>query len=215
MLDADGLRRLKLGGADIGAYEYGDVTFEHTASAANVFGNVTVLDDPATNGATGALLFPTRKSVYGLGVSDRDFGLWYSAPSWTIYYEDFSQTIEAGAAWNVFVPAAGDGAFVHTGSAANTSGSGTTIDNAMTNGLPDRIVLVRHDWTRDGTYLDHPLGVFYSGSRQRRALEHRHARSDGDAGRHGLRRLRAAAGPERVPHRCADRLGAACRSTIR
>jgi hypothetical protein len=164
IVDADGLRRLKLGGADIGAYEYGDVTFEHTASVANVFGNVTVLDDPATNGVTGALLFPTRKSSYGLGGSDRNFGLWYSGPSWTIYYEDFSQTIEAGAAWNVFVPAAGDGAFVHTGSAANTSGSSTTIDNTMTNGLPDRIVLVRHDWTRDGTYLDHPVGVFYSGT---------------------------------------------------
>jgi len=25
-------------------------------------------------------------------------------------------------------------------------------------------VLVRHDWTRDAVYLDHPVGVFYSGS---------------------------------------------------
>jgi hypothetical protein len=164
VLDADGLRRLKLGGSDIGAYEYGDVTFEHTASVANVFSNVTVIDDPATNGASGALVFPTRKSIYGSAPGDPNFGIWYSAPSWTIYYEDFAQTIEAGAAWNVFVPAAGDGAFVHTGSAANTSGSSTTIDNAMTNGLANRIVLVRHDWTRDATYLDHPVGVFYSGS---------------------------------------------------
>ena len=164
VLDADGLRRLKLGGADIGAYEYGDITFEHTASVANVFGNVTAIDDPATNGATGALLFPTRKSIYGTAPSDPNFGIWYSAPSWTVYYEDFGQTIETGAAWNLFVPAAGDGAFVHTGSGANTSGSSTTIDNAMTNGLANRIVLVRHDWTRDGTYLDHPVGVFYSGS---------------------------------------------------
>jgi hypothetical protein len=164
VLDADGLRRLKLGGADIGAYEYGDVTFEHTATAANVFGNVTVLDTPATNGVAAALLFPTRKEIYGLGTHDPRFGLWYSAPSWTIYYEDFTQTIETGAAWNVFVPAAGDGAFVHMGSAANTSGSSTTIDNTMTNGVANRIVLVRHDWTRDGVYLDHPVGVFYSGS---------------------------------------------------
>jgi hypothetical protein len=164
VLDADGLRRLKLGGADIGAYEYGDVTFEHTASAANVLGNVTVLDNPATNGVTGALLFPTRKSIYGLGGDDPYFGLWYSAPSWTIYYEDFTQTIAAGAAWNVFVPAAGAGAFAHVGSAADTSGSSTTIDDTMTNGLADRIVLARHDWSRDGIYLDHPVGVFYSGS---------------------------------------------------
>lgn len=164
VLDADGLRRVKLGGADIGAYEYGDVTFDHVASAANVFGNVTVIDDPATDGNAGALLFPTRKAVYGAGTSDHTFGIWYSAPSWTIYNEDFTQAVDAGAAWNVFVPAAGDGAFVHTGTVANTSGSLTTIDNPMTNGLADRIVLVRHDWTRDGTYLDHPVGVSYSGS---------------------------------------------------
>ena len=164
VLDADGLRRLKLGGSDIGAYEYGDMTFDHTASAANVFDNVTVLDDPATNGVAGALVFPTRKSVYGTAPTDPNFGVWYSAPSWTVYHEDFTQAIAPGAAWNVFVPAAGDGAFVHTGTAANTAGSSTTIDDPMTNGLASRIVLVRHDWTRDAIYLDHPVGVFYSGS---------------------------------------------------
>jgi hypothetical protein len=164
VLDADGLRRYKLGGVDIGAYEYGDVTFGHEASAANVSGNVTVLDDPATNGAPGALLFPTRKSPYAAGATDPNFGIWYTSTKWAIYYENFLRPLETGAAWNVFVPAAGAGAFAHVGSASNTSGSSTTIDDGMTNGLPDRIVLVRHDWTRDATYLDHPVGVFYSGS---------------------------------------------------
>jgi hypothetical protein len=166
VLDADGLRRLKLTGADIGAYEYGDVTFGHTASAADTSGNVTMIDDPATNGNTGALVFPTRTAIYGMGAADHNFGIWYSAsvPMWTIYYEDFGLGVDPGTAWNVFVPAAGDGAFVQTATAANTSGSATTIDNPMTNGSADRIVLVRHDWTRDATYLDHPVGVFYSGS---------------------------------------------------
>ena len=57
------------------AYQ-GDVTFEHTASVANVFSNVTVIDDPATNGAAGALLFPTRKSIYGTAPGDPTFGIW-------------------------------------------------------------------------------------------------------------------------------------------
>lgn len=164
IVDADGLRRVKLGGADIGAYEYGDVTFEHRAATANTFGNVTVIDDASTNGNAGALLFPTRKSIYGIGANDLEFGVWYSATSWTIYYENYTLSMDPGASWNVFVPAAGGGAFAHIGSAANTSGSSTTIDDATTNGYPDRIVLARHDWTRDGTYIDHPVGVSYAGS---------------------------------------------------
>ncbi|HEY6894555.1 MAG TPA: choice-of-anchor Q domain-containing protein, partial [Rhodanobacteraceae bacterium] len=164
VLDADGLRRLKLGGADIGAYEFGDITFEHAADAGNSSGNVTAIDDPATNGNAGAYLLATRKTTYGFPVDDHLFGIWYSPPSWTLYYEDFTLPMDLGALWNVFVPAAGDGAFAHIATAANTSGASTTIDDAMTNALDDRIVLVRHDWTRDGTYLDHPVGVFYAGS---------------------------------------------------
>lgn len=164
VLDADGLRRLKLGGADIGAYEFGDVSFHHAADAANSSSNVTALDDPATNGNAGAYLFGTRQTTYGFPVVDHTFGIWYSAPSWTLYYEDFMLPMDVGAQWNVFVPAAGAGAFAHIASAGNTSGAGTTIDDAMTNALADRIVVVRHDWTRDATYLDHPVGVFYTGS---------------------------------------------------
>ena len=164
VLDADGLRRLKLGGADIGAYEFGDVTFDHTADAANSSGNLTAIDNPTTNGNPGAYLFATRKAIYGFPVDDHTFGVWYSLPGWTLYYEDFTLPMDLGARWNVFVPASGEGAFAQIATAGNTSGSSTTIDNAMTNSLDDRIVLVRHDWTRDATYLDHPVGVFYSGS---------------------------------------------------
>ena len=164
LVDADGLRRVKLGGADIGAYEYGDVTFEHTAAAANLFANVTAIDNPATNADAAALLFPTRKSIYGIGADDNRFGIWYSATAWTIYYENFALPMDLGATWNVFVPAAGDGAFAHVGSIAGTTGPSTTIDNPMTNGYADRIVLARHDWTRDGIYLDHAIGVSYAGS---------------------------------------------------
>ncbi|HKE49338.1 MAG TPA: choice-of-anchor Q domain-containing protein [Rhodanobacteraceae bacterium] len=164
ILDADGLRRVKLGGADIGAYEYGDVSFEHTASAANSFANVTVIDDAATNGDPGALVFPTRRTIYGLVVEELTFGIWYSSPSWTVYYENFTLPMDVGARWNAFVPAAGAGTFVHTGDAGNTTGASTVIDNPATDALANRILLVRHDWTRDGTYLDHPVGVFYTGS---------------------------------------------------
>jgi hypothetical protein len=52
--------------------------------------------------------------------------------------------------------------FIHLTSAANTAGQVTTIDNPLTNGDPDAIVLVTHRWT--GTHLNHATGVYYTGT---------------------------------------------------
>jgi hypothetical protein len=52
--------------------------------------------------------------------------------------------------------------FIQLTSAANTAGNVTIIDNPLTNGDPDAIVLVTHRWT--GTYLNHPTGVYYTGT---------------------------------------------------
>jgi hypothetical protein len=164
IVDADGLRRVKQSGADIGAYEFGDLSFAEVADVANTSGHITYIDNPAVNGAAGALLFPTRKAIFGAAPSDDAFGVWYATPNWTIYHEDTSIPVEPGTAWNVFVPASGAGAFVHVGTPANTSGFGTQIDDPMTNGYADRILLARHDFSLDGTYLDHPVGVYLTGS---------------------------------------------------
>jgi hypothetical protein len=55
--------------------------------------------------------------------------------------------------------------FVHTATAANTSGNHTYIDHPLTNDNPDAIVLVTPNWNPGGvgsTYNDHPIGVYYS-----------------------------------------------------
>jgi len=52
--------------------------------------------------------------------------------------------------------------FIHLTAVANTTAHITRLDNPLTNGDPDAIVLVTHRWT--GTYLTHTIGVYYDGT---------------------------------------------------
>ncbi|PIV33481.1 MAG: hypothetical protein COS34_07560, partial [Lysobacterales bacterium CG02_land_8_20_14_3_00_62_12] len=73
-----------------------------------------------------------------------------------------------GAAFNVFAPADADGAFVHTATAANTSGHVTTIDNTALNNLPNQIVLATANWNPGGApgiYNPHTTSVGYFSTR--------------------------------------------------
>lgn len=160
--DADGLRRVKGVKVDIGAYESGDLSFEQVASAANTNAHVTSIDQ--TGLAASARLLPTRRAVAGAPNTYDDFGVWYSgAARWTIYDEDTSVAIVAGKSWNVFAPAAGGGVFTQMATAANIGTWTTQIDNPATNGLADRIVLVRHNFSLDGLYDNHPTAVSWDG----------------------------------------------------
>lgn len=53
--------------------------------------------------------------------------------------------------------------FVWTAVAASLTGDYTEIDNPATNGNPNAVVQVTHNWA--GTYDNHVLGVWYTGSR--------------------------------------------------
>ena len=164
LTDADGLRRTKGGGTDIGAYESGDVSALHVASAANaVNAYITRIDLAATNGQIGASVHATRNYGVDGPESSAAFGVYYEPSVWTLYHEDFSP-LATGLKWNVFVPGSGSGVFTHFGTAANTSDWRTQIDSAATNGQPGRILIATHNWTATPTYLTHPIGVHYTGT---------------------------------------------------
>ncbi|MBU0492143.1 MAG: hypothetical protein KKA73_23130 [Chloroflexi bacterium] len=60
--------------------------------------------------------------------------------------------------------------FVHTTTAANTSGNYTYIDHPLTNNNPNAIVLVTQNWNPGGVgnqYNNYPIGVWYSSSEQK------------------------------------------------
>jgi hypothetical protein len=157
--DIDGLRRAKGTRADIGAYESGDLSFDHVATTTNTSGHVTTLDPHGLTAS--ARLMPTRRTTPGLINSYEPFGVWLGFGGWTIYNEDHATAVAPGKAWNVFVPGSGAGTFTQTASAANSGPWYTRIDDASTDGQPDRIVLVRHSYSLDGTYLNHPVSAFY------------------------------------------------------
>ena len=72
-----------------------------------------------------------------------------------------------GAAFNVFVPPAGSNVFVHKATSGNTGGNSTLIDNALTNGNPNAIIIVTQNWDPGGVggvNNAHPIGVYYDGS---------------------------------------------------
>jgi hypothetical protein len=160
--DADGLRRVKGAGADIGAYESGDFSFEHVASAANTSGHVTTIEQAGLE--ANSHIIPTRQTVAGVPNTYDNFGVWLAFSNWTIYHEDHSTAVAAGKRWNVFAPATGGGVFTQTSSAANSGGWSTQIDNVSTNGYADRIVLARHTYNVGGLYDDHPNAVYWTGS---------------------------------------------------
>ncbi len=162
-LDADGLRRIKGARADIGAYEFGDRSFRHTASARNTSGHITALDDASTNDVGTARVLPTRLYANSTA-STEPFGVYYQLPEWAIYNENVSVPIASGLTWSAWVPGAASGSFTHQGDSGNTTGASTRIDNVATNSLPDRIVLVAHNWTAAPTYNPHHIGVTYTGS---------------------------------------------------
>lgn len=73
-----------------------------------------------------------------------------------------------GASFNVLIPTAGTAVFVHTATLANKDGDSTYIDNPLTNNNPNAIVIVTPNWNPGnvgGTYNNHPIGVWYNGSR--------------------------------------------------
>ncbi len=61
-------------------------------------------------------------------------------------------------------------AFVHTSTASNSSGNITCLDHPLTNGKPNAIVMVTHNYNPNGAsalsgeYLNKAIGVFYTGT---------------------------------------------------
>jgi len=147
----------------------GTKVFVHTASAGNSAGDHTEIDNPLTNGKPNALVFVTPNwNPGGVGgtYDNHSIGVYYNAGKWAIFNQD-GVAIPVGAAFNVFVPAAGAGVFVHTANAGNSAGDFTEINNPLTNGNPNALVFVTPTWNLGvgGTYDNHPIGVYYTGGK--------------------------------------------------
>lgn len=141
------------------------VQFVHVATVANTAWDTTTIDHPLTNGNPNAIILVTPNFTPGdVGGTNNShpIGVQYAGGKWLIFNQDGAQ-IQAGAAFNVIIPTAGVGVFVHTTPAS--SGYHTLIDNALTNGHPNAIVFVTPNYDPGGVcgcvYANFPIGVRY------------------------------------------------------
>jgi hypothetical protein len=140
--------------------------FSHTSSSTNISGHYTIISNPALDGNPNAIFFITHNwSGNDNGVyNDHNTGVWYTGANWAIYNEDMA-TFPDSAVYDIFVPSSGNAnTFKHITTPLNTAGNYTVIDNVLTNGQPDRVLFVTHNWEDNGLYNDNPIGVYYTGT---------------------------------------------------
>ena len=85
----------------------GNTLTSHTASAASIVGNRTVIDNTALNGnPDAAFVFSHYWGVDGATtqvVLDAQLGAWYNGTKWTIFCEDTSKTIPEGMSFDIII----------------------------------------------------------------------------------------------------------------
>ncbi|OLB80154.1 MAG: hypothetical protein AUI14_07670 [Actinobacteria bacterium 13_2_20CM_2_71_6] len=77
--------------------------FVHSASAGNSAADYTDLDNPATNGHPNALVFVTPNYSPAYVYNKHNIGVWYHNGRWSVFNQDDTSPIPAGAAFNVVV----------------------------------------------------------------------------------------------------------------
>jgi hypothetical protein len=142
----------------------------HTVTSSSLHGHWTEIDDARTNNNPKAILLVTpnwNPSGQGEVYNNHSIGLWYTGSRWAIFNQDLA-SMPQGASFNVQILNAGRNAFVHTATSSSIHSNWTEIDNARTNNNPEAIVLVASNWNppgQSGVYNNHPIGVWYTGSR--------------------------------------------------
>jgi hypothetical protein len=146
--------------------------FVQKATVSNITSNWTTIDYPLTNGKPNAIVLVTpnwNPSGVGATFDNHPIGVSYDGSKWNIFNQDLA-AMPVNASFNVTVPTAGTGTgvFVHTATAPNISGNWTAIDYPLTNGNPNAIIIATPNYNPGGAggiYDDHPIGVWYNGSK--------------------------------------------------
>lgn len=162
-LDNDGLRREIGTSVDLGAFEYGDQSFTHNASASAAS---TELSHPGLDENPAALMLITRSggsdssaSSPSPGPLSQSYGEF--TQRWSLISSD-ETTIEAGTGFTLRQLAPGGYAGIHIASAGNNfSSSGTSLGATWANLPTDWILLVSATLgaSLSNTHDPHPFGA--------------------------------------------------------
>jgi hypothetical protein len=138
-------------------------------------GAYTLINNGATNGNPGAILFVTSNAkpngVCGCVSNTIPVGVFYdtAAAQWGIFCEQTGITVQAGVSFNVLVvPSATSNVFTITSSPSNINGDTTWINNSVTNDEPAAILQVTPNGDAGGepiVYNDQVPGVWFNASK--------------------------------------------------
>ena len=141
--------------------------FVHTATATNISGSSTLIDNALTNENPNAMVFVTPNYNPGGvgGTSDSRFiGMYYNGGKWRVANQDGGAML-VNSAFNVMTLIPSSAVFVHKAKTSNTSGMSTYIDSALTNGNQNAIVFVTSNLNPGGgvggTSNNRSIGVNY------------------------------------------------------
>ncbi len=163
-LDVDGLRRIKGGAPDIGAYEFGDDSLVHNTTG---FAAVTEVNDARSNGNPALLLQVSRSG--GAQPSDttpnpRPLTQRYASASgrWQLLADD-GFNLNTGAGFHLLAPAPGPGVLHYVAAAADILGAYALLPPAIAALPPDSLVLVSPSRGAAGTEAadPHPVAATY------------------------------------------------------
>lgn len=155
--------------------------FKQTTTAANTYGNYTIINNSVTNGNPSIPIHVTHNWGSSGGVYDaHPVGVWYTGSNWAIFNEDMA-ALPLGVVFNVYVTfnyAPGNGLnvedVVDTTTTGNTVGSITYLSDALANSNPAAALWVTPNYNPDGAcgcvYNPHPIGVFYDTAQGRWAI---------------------------------------------
>ncbi len=141
------------------------VQFLVVANSGNTVSNEVIIDYPLINNQPNAIIIVTPDwdpGNIGGTYDNHPIGVYYSSGKWRIFHQDLA-AVALGDAFNVIVPTAGAGVFVHTSAGVGPTGS-TELDNSLTNNNPNARILVTANWNPGGvggTYNNHSIGVWY------------------------------------------------------
>lgn len=154
------------------------VRYLHGSTNDNVTGMVTYLDHPLLNDNPGAIFFVTQNMNAGGWLAQvfnlHEIGVLYDGVQsrWAIFNQDGTD-MPVGSDYNVLIPDAADGVFVHTATEGDTLSNWTYIDHPRTNNNPNALIFITQNWNPGGvgsTTNDHPVGVYYESRVQQWAI---------------------------------------------
>jgi hypothetical protein len=141
-----------------------DKGFVHTATAANITGATTALDNPELNGNPNAKVMFCQRG--GGAENDNPTGIYYNTATskWAIFNEN-QVDMANGAKFNIYI--ADDSVVTtHIADASNTTNFHTELDGF----LSEDYLFFNNYWNPNGTYNPYVYGTYFSNPIDKRIL---------------------------------------------